>query len=207
MMASINQLHQYEFTSFKVNCEQEVCKWLKERCKKFVFQEEECPLTKRRHYQGRLSLIHKVRPTGFKALLQGGPLEGAHFQPTVGANRNNWTYVMKHQTRMKGPWKDDDPEPAIEPNEIKGKSLMPWQESVVEDCKDKQEHLRIINVIIDTSGGAGKGFLRKYLTYHRIAQIIPVGAETKRIMEWVFQFPSPAYIIDIPRDTSVKGTK
>lgn len=119
--------------------------------------------------------------------------------PTAGANRNSWSYVMKADTRVKGPWKDTDPDPEEEPNEIKGKTLYPWQQTIVKDFQNKEEDTRGINVLIDPSGGRGKGFLRKYLGFHKIATIIPSGYDTKTMMQWVFQFPSEGYVIDIPR--------
>lgn len=208
MADSKTQVFQLDFTLFgKTGTEAAIVAYLREHCKRFVFQEEECPLTKRKHYQGRFSLRVKKRPSTLANDCKGTPLEGAHFSPTAGVNRDNWSYVMKADTRVKGPWKDTDAIPQEEPNEIKGKALMPWQQSVVDDCKSKVENQRGINVIVDKTGGAGKGFLRKYLIYHQIAHIIPVGQESKRIMEWVFQFPAKAYVIDIPRDTTVKGKR
>jgi len=84
---------------------------------------------------------------------------------------------------------------------IIGKPLREWQKQVVNDVKGP-ECLRKINVIMDSTGGSGKGFLRQYLQYHGLAQVIPVGHESKRMMEWVMEFPKDAYVIDIPRDTT-----
>lgn len=199
--------HQWDFTLFSVGDEAAIVKYLKEHCKKFVFQQEKAALTNRLHYQGRISLREKKRQDTLITEWKDSPLAGAHISPTAGANRNSWSYVMKADTRVKGPWKDTDPEPQEEPEEIKGKKLYPWQQSIVEDLKNPEEDTRSINVLIDPSGGKGKGFLRKYLGFHQLAQVIPAGHDTKTMMQWVFQFPSTAYIIDIPRVVHDKKTQ
>ena len=51
----------YDFTSFQTDLSPDVIiNNLKTFCKKYCFQKEECPLTGKLHYQGRISLKNKM---------------------------------------------------------------------------------------------------------------------------------------------------
>lgn len=75
------------------------------------------------------------------------------------------------------------------------------------DCLNNTEVLRKIHVIIDPAGGAGKGFIRKFLEYKGIAKCIPHVTEAKHVSAWAFAWPKQAYVLDIPRDRRVHGKR
>lgn len=74
-------------------------------CAKFCFQIEKAPTTGRLHLQGRIRVRAKCRLAVLKATFDQF-LPGAHWSPTVSANAasNLFSYVMKEDTRVEGPW-------------------------------------------------------------------------------------------------------
>lgn len=119
---------------------------LKEVCKKWCFQLEKGEKTGYGHYQGRVSLKEKSRK---------GPeiFRGIHWTPTSNENKDNNFYVMKSDTRVDGPWKDDDVEVYI-PRQFRNIKLYPWQQYVLDSVKVFDD--RIINLIYDRNGNKGK---------------------------------------------------
>lgn len=201
-----NAIYCYDFTSFAVEgwAHTDVAKRLARYSKKFVFQKEKTPTTGREHWQGRLSLSVKRRLGEIKELFDG-PLAKAHWTPTSQRGKATFEYVMKEDTRLEGPWTDANWQPPVMPEELKElKALKPWQQFVVDDCKAEKEVKRIINVIVDHTGGQGKGFLRKYLRFHNIARPIPTTTKVETIMAWGMKFPARAYVLDMPRGTGMK---
>lgn len=199
-----NQVYRFDFTLWKADTINhiDVCDALAATCKKWVFQMEKGEERKGVHYQGRISLAKKQRLPEVVELYSDTALKGAHWSPTHVKGKAAWSYVMKTATRVKGPWTDESewkekPMPA----ELKRvNTLHKWQQEVVDDCKQEEEVQRKINVIVDLAGGAGKGTLRKYLEYHKIAKVLPAVKDARDILAWAMKWPSRAYVMDIPRD-------
>lgn len=169
---------------------------LKEYAKMFVFQLERSD-TGYEHFQGRFSLIKKRRLQEAIKLLQV-PFPKIHLSITHDMT-GVWCYVMKADTRIDGPWKDDDPEPTYVPRQLREVTeLRPWQKEILE--KAKVFDTREIHIIYDPVGNNGKSVLTTYMGVHGLARQLPFVNDYKDIMRMVMDMPtSPAYIIDMPR--------
>ena len=87
MSKIVNGVFCWDFTlDGEVECE-EVKEWLKKLAKKWCFQLEKGEKTGYVHYQGRVSLIVKVRMPELKW--------GVHWTVTCKENVSNWDYVSK----------------------------------------------------------------------------------------------------------------
>lgn len=190
----MNAVCVYDFTSF-LEKKDDIITLLKQYCKHWVFQQEECPTTLKKHFQGRLSLKVKERISG---AIKKFP--GLHLTITSSENKDNDFYVTKEDTRIDGPWKDtDDALKKYIPRQIRDiVELYPWQNRVIEDAKIW--NTRHINVIIDKTGNNGKSTLKTYIGCHGIGRSIPFTNDYKDIMRIVMDTKKmPLYIIDIPR--------
>lgn len=182
----------------KATCLDFVINWMREWCKKWSFQLEKGNKEGYEHYQCRVSLKKKTRtPTALGLTLE------AHWTTTALVNRGNNFYVTKLDTRIDGPWKDDDPEPMEEPEEIKGLDPKPWQHKVIDSW---QEHDgRKIGCIMDMPGGAGKSWICDWVMYHKIGWRVPYCKDYKDVMGWVLGLEERyLYLIDLPRAVNKK---
>ena len=105
---------------------------------------------------------------------------------------------MKDDTRIDGPWKDDDEEIYI-PRQIREiEKLYPWQQHIVDnyDIWDT----RSINIVIDKRGNNGKSILVSYMRAHKLAFAIPYCNDFRDILRMVMDVPTKrCYLIDMPR--------
>lgn len=172
---------------------------LQEWCKKWVYQLEESD-SGYRHYQGRVSLIKKRR----LAEILNKFVPRGHLSPTTNGvhHSNSFNYVMKADTRVEGPFSDQDYE--VPPNltrqlrHFNDCSLRPWQAAMLNMCKYVED--RYITVICDFVGNAGKSIFAEYLEYHKLAFEVPPFRSMEDIMQCVMSVPTrPAYIFDMPR--------
>lgn len=172
--------------------------WLKEYCKKWCFQKERGEQTGYEHYQGRFSLKIKDR---LETIKNKCPFKDIHLSITSNENRKNNFYVIKDDTRIEGPWKDDDPTESIRyiPRQIREiTTFRPWQMDIYNLLKTWDP--RSIHIIIDTRGNNGKTILKTYCGVHNVAKTIPFCNDYKDIMRMVMDMPKVgAYIIDMPR--------
>lgn len=177
----------HDFTSSAKNgsSHDEILTWLKENCKKWCFQKEKGE-NDYEHYQGRFSLKKKAYA---KDIVH--PF--SHLTITSKENTNNNFYVLKKETRIAGPWKDDDP---YIPKAVRETNLYPFQQKV----RDHRDNDRIINVVINEGGAGGKTHICKYIDTNRLGTaIIPMKGH-KDIMRQVMNQPkTELYVIDIPR--------
>lgn len=168
---------------------------LKGFVKKFIFQLEESD-SGYRHFQGRISLIKKRRLQEIAKLLHE-VFPKIHLSPThdVGSS----FYVVKNDTRVDGPWSDQDPEPTYIPRQIREiETLRPWQSRIIE--LSKVWDTRTIHIIYDPNGNNGKSILTTYMGVHQLGRTLPFVNDYKDIMRMVMDMPtSNAYIIDMPR--------
>lgn len=156
--------------------------------KKYCFQHEDAGSGK--HYQGRVSLkvkSRKIPPVEF----------GCHWTRTNGMCLGDDFYVCKDETRVEGPWRDDDIRIPRQILEIK--ELYDWQNSVIAISKIWDS--RSVNVIVDRDGCKGKSILvGKMCCDLKMARSIPPISNYKEIMCMVMNMPeSKCYLIDMPR--------
>lgn len=186
-----NAITTYDFTTFEVDREKTI-ELLKKYCKEWAFQLEACPTTGRHHFQGRFKLKVKERLTGVRKRFPSFH----KLSPTSSENADNMFYVIKEDTRIDGPWTDQDKYIPRQVREIK--ELRPWQKYIVDHAKDWDT--RTINIILDKKGNHGKSILCTYLGVYEIGRKIPFSNDFRDIMRMVMDTPdSSLYIFDIPR--------
>lgn len=74
--------------------------------------------------------------------------------------------------------------------------LRPWQKKVLDEFMQLNDD-EILHVVIEWEGGAGKGFLMKYMEANRIAKAIPQDC----VLEACTANPSDRYVIRLARAT------
>lgn len=165
-------------------------------CKKWTFQEEKGEETGFNHYQGRISLKVKTRLSGVVKLFDN---KNFHWSITSNTNKDNCFYVTKEDTRINGPWKDDDDKPMYIPRQIREiPELFSWQNTIVEDRLIW--NTRNINIVIDEKGNTGKSILRTYVGVNQIGRSLPYSKDYRDFMRMVMNTKKvPLYIFDIPR--------
>ena len=166
-------------------------------CKKFVYQYEECPTTKNRHFQCYINLKVKKRKDQLFKMFNAMGFPGATCLPASDKGKQILKlYCMKENTRIAGPWADH---PIYLGRDLI-RVLRPWQKKIV-DMLDEIPHDRRIWWYKDKKGGIGKSSLAKYLCYHH--KIIPMKcARQADLINLVFKFPSQKmYIFDVQRTT------
>lgn len=187
----------YDFTSFDELEAYQVRTILSDICKKYCFQQEMGEATKRLHFQGRFSLKIKKRLGEVAKILHDKGLVKTHLTITSTANRDNNFYVLKEDTRVKGPFTDENEEQVT--NDLRViKELFPWQKKLIEVLTP--EDLRIIDIVLDVGGCQGKSTLSKYLRVYHGARKIPYCDTYKDLMRMAYCVgPKKLYIIDLPR--------
>lgn len=128
---------------------------LKGITKKFVFQLEAGSNTGHRHYQGRISLIKKKRKNELFKLFEGKIMPN-WIEPTVSTEHQKEAfYCMKEDTRIAGPWTDQDEEKYI-PRQYRGfmDRLLPFQQTIWDSANVFNS--REINVVYCKKGNNGK---------------------------------------------------
>jgi hypothetical protein len=178
----------------------DLIKWMKLYCKKWVFQLEEAPTTGKKHFQCRVSLGEKRRINQVMEMIYGW----GHASVTSSENRDNNFYVTKEETRVEGPWSDDET-PLFVQARFRGIiKWKPWQTSVLTNLADIPEY-RTINMIIETEGNKGKTFLCMYCLTNKLGRMLPPLNDYKEIVQAVMDMPdSPTYFIDVPRSLDKK---
>lgn len=170
-------------------------RWLCNNTKKWCFQEEKSE-TGYEHYQGRFSLKVKKRLTTLAKMIP----HKMHISITSNENRDNTFYVTKDETRVNGPWRDEDGFSYI-PWDIDGITLRPWQQTIADMANIREP--RKVDCLIDLTGNIGKTILQRYLGIHKIGRTIPYCNSFKDIMRMAMDMPeSKLYMIDLPRAIS-----
>lgn len=72
---------------------------LKDKCRYFVCQLEECPTTKKQHFQGYVYVDGQFRINTVKSWIQG-----AHWEIAKGSPEQNKEYCTKSKSQVAGPW-------------------------------------------------------------------------------------------------------
>lgn len=171
-------------------------KHLRQWCKKYTFQKEKGD-TGYVHWQGRVSLIKKRRPT---ELAKSDFMKGGFVTATHDAQTN--FYVTKADTRIEGPWSDKDyEEPPILTRQLRyfnTQRMYEWQKQVLSMCLEEDD--RSIKLIYDQLGNNGKSIMCEYLEYHKYAYEIPPFRLMEDIMACAMAIKTQkCYLIDMPR--------
>lgn len=181
---------------------QRLKKCLREYGKKWSFQLEKTPTTDRLHYQGRVSLKLKTRLPGVANIFS--TVQSAHLSPTSRANQDNMFYTMKTETRVLGPWTDQDPYVPVQVSSIT--MLLPWQEKIILRSQHVRPLDRTVDIIVDTGGNIGKSVLTNYMSVHHGAMDFPLIESHKDILQNAYgmlagqpEDITPVFIIDLPR--------
>lgn len=121
--------------------------------KKWCFQRESAGEDDdREHFQCRISCKTKKRLQELKATL-GEAGRRWHLTKTSKENQTNDFYACKDETRVAGPWRDDD---TYVPRQwrLEDDQMYPWQRQIAESLE--QWDARSINVLYDPQGSRGK---------------------------------------------------
>jgi len=164
-------------------------------CKKWAFQLEAGNNTGYEHYQCRISLKTKLREQPVRDLFADVK---AHVSRTSTANSTNTFYILKSETRMSGPWTDED---KYIPSHLREeREWFDWQQDIVDKVETKAENDGKIICIIDKVGGRGKTTVCQWLSVRGKLRIIPPMNDFKDVMRMVCDTPvCGAYGIDMPR--------
>lgn len=152
---------------------EELKKWCNVNCKTWCFQKEKGEKTDYIHWQMRISLKDKTRTPP-------KPVKGCNYSPTSNENKENNFYVLKEETRIEGPWKDDDPDIFI-PYQFDNITLKPWQQTIIDSLKIREP--RIINYIYDPSGNSGKSTVASIAEIKYGAVDMPPINDMKELMQ------------------------
>lgn len=176
---------------------QELIDFLKNKVKKYAFQLEEGK-SGYLHYQGRISLIKKKSLSALIKFFKSELFKTAHFSVTSNNAKGDIFYVIKDDTRIDGPWTDQD-EVLYIPRQIREMDgLRPFQQYIVDNAKvwDK----RTINIIYCKEGNVGKSLLVGYCRAHKIGRALPPVNDQKDLLRMVCDLPtSRMYLFDMPR--------
>lgn len=180
----------------------ELMEKLDKYCSKFVFQLEQGEKTDYLHWQVRMHLMKKITLAG--ALADLAPHIGGHWSITSNTvhRKNKFNYVMKEQSRVDGPWTDEDyeepPPMTWQLKQFLQWELFPYQKWMME--KAQQRSMRDIHLIYDPNGNAGKSIFLEYLEYKRIAFEMPPFRAMEDMLQYAHSFkPQSCYVIDMPR--------
>jgi len=179
-------------------------------CKKWAWQIECGKQTKKFHIQARLSCKQKNTTTKamferLKCLISEG--DSNYLKPTAEQNMGNMFYVIKFDTRVKGPWTDKDNIGYIQ-KRFRDPVLRPWQQSLLARCSASEGNDREILMVVDKGGNVGKSFFKGYME-SKGAIIIPStmndGNDMVRcLMAQVNEGDERVHtvLLDVPRATS-----
>jgi len=197
---SNNQIYGYDFTlpyNDTWTSPDVVVKHLRGWCKKYAFQKEKSE-TGYVHWQGRVSLIKKRRHNELK---KTEFCKGGHHSPTHVDQGNNF-YVLKEDTRIDGPWTDENyEEPPVMTRQLRTflkHPMYPWQEQVLKFCQEQDD--RSIKLIYDQHGNNGKSIMCEYIEYNRLGFEIPPFRAMEDIMQCCMCIKTQkCYLVDMPR--------
>lgn len=165
------------------------------------------------HWQGRGSLHKKRRKTPLMNLYAEVGLKVPLFlQPTTTGEfkKQSFSYQMKADTRIEGPWKDTDKAEYI-PKQYRISKLLPFQQKII----DIELGARGVGLVINRAGNVGKTTLAHYCALHLGGIVIPALNDSDKLIQCACcilrtkkQRKSCHIFIDIPRSvdqTRLKG--
>lgn len=160
------------------------------------------------HYQGRGSLFKKRRFEETKKLCSQIGWDDVHLSPSSNNSQKGVCfYTQKEDTRVAGPWTDDDEEDEVYiPRQYRGIAdrLQPWQQRVW-DSADVFD-TRSINLIYDPLGGNGKSTIASVMDLHKRGIDLPPMNDAEKLIQSVAdilmarrQREPKVVFIDLPR--------
>lgn len=159
------------------------------------------------HWQVELSLTKKRRLQEIVNKLKTTVLRGHMSISSTNSGQKEFSYAMKADSRIEGPWTDKDEVLEI-PREVRDfKMDRTWQQKIIKKIMEMIED-RWVNLLYDPIGGTGKSSLLKYLSWHKICQNVPPFNDVDKMMGWTCSLPpAKAYTIDMPRALEKKKLK
>lgn len=123
-----------------------------------------------------------------------------HVSITSKECRDNNFYVSKEETRVDGPFTNEN-EVYIPSDVLKMTTLRPWQQSLLDTLTPYSE--RSVDIVYDPIGNNGKSQISRYLMSYHDAESLPFCNDYKDIMRMAYDVgPKKIYIIDLPRAIS-----
>lgn len=208
-----NAIWVYDFTiSCEANAELDhisLKSFLNKIAKNWGFQKEQSE-SGYIHFQGRLRLKTKKRAnTLFNAFKSANiTIATSAISPTSATSAkadNFYNYVTKEDTRIDGPWTDQDEANYI-PIQYRGKleTLWPWQKEVLNTINIHDD--RKINWIYDNKGHNGKSTIANLARLHYKGVILPIVNDSEKLIQSLCNILSSKTIrkrvpifIDLPR--------
>lgn len=170
---------------------------------KYAYQLEAGTKNGTKHWQFRGRLIVKRRLHEIKSQL-GPKLPGAHISITSKDVHDgvSFNYVLKDDTRIEGPWTDEDWEepPTLTRQLIQFQKceLRPYQKELYDLIQIPED--RFITVVLDKVGNTGKSIFAEYLEYERLAYEIPPFNSFEDIAAVCMSIKAQkCYLVDMPR--------
>lgn len=178
----VNASKRWCFTAYNTNAEE--MKELIGSYGSYIFGEEICPTTKKKHLQGYIEFFKKERP------LEKIKSMNIHWEKAIGSKKENIEYCSKdgeYHTNMKIPRKlkilDDS-------------KLYDWQKKIIEIIKEEPDD-RKIYWFWEKEGCVGKTTFCKYLS--KKFDAIPLEGKKNDILYCAAEFESDIYIWDLER--------
>lgn len=188
--------------------------WMKEFCKKWVFQQERAPNpaedneTDGLHYQGKFALKEKMRLKQVKDAL-GEIGANIHLSPEHGTDEEGNFYCTKEETRVAGPWSDRDAGNRRYPKQWATLPHMQWHDTVI-DLLEAQDSRHML-LVIDKVGESGKTVLTKRLMMSHgataLMTCLPTGRDTVRAAMNACNHPDPDHVYTLIFDIPRSGTR
>lgn len=216
---SVNPIALLDITlSCEKNSFQAVRTFLEGYFKQWIFQKERGD-NGYEHWQIRGSAIHKrrIQEHSYKWRTRHGLKPGdvgivfsdEAISPTCNSvvgdkGRKTFSYVLKEDTRIEGPWRDTDEVKVCTKSVefLQKKGLDPWQNEILESLKN-YDH-RSINVLVDKRGNIGKTTFEDWLTFHGHACDLWFGPRKDMMEEAYAMRGKSAYTINLPRALNKK---
>jgi len=179
--------------------------------KNFAFQRERSE-SGYEHYQIRIRLEKLSRFSAMVKLFDmndAGYLKKAHWTPTATKSSKTFNYVLKCQTRVAGPWTEQN---LLSDEDLKIETVRDnpynWQKSILEEIK-KEANDRNVNVICNEEGNIGKSTFCRFLGIRKLACVVPPYNDSSKIMGWIATRKDHprCYVFDLPRGISAKAEK
>ena len=148
---------------------------------KYCFQlektrEETDELGANYHLQGNIKLKVKDRKRPLTVKINSTPYSGMHLSPSSSPTGLSM-YVIKKESRFKGPWSDKDSNEYMYKGDDIPTELLMWQASVKNYIlDDNNDDNRKILWIVDTAGCHGKSLFCKYMAVSYTHLTLPTKA-------------------------------
>ncbi|QMW68659.1 replication-associated protein [Crucivirus-111] len=190
----------YDFTLYDTLEVNVIRSNIEDICKKYCFQLEKGEKSGKLHYQGRISLTQKKRLNELIKILNKKGWANFHLSITSKENRDNNFYVCKEETRVSGPYTNEN-NIYIPKDVSKMQVLRPWQKSLRDELSTYNE--RSVDVIYEKNGNIGKSSICRYMMIYDDAELLPFCNDYKDVMRMAYDVgPKKIYLIDMPRAIS-----